>query len=111
MRGGLRHLKVVEHGQQFLQQCGVGGLRGLGAFARGALFEIFKIGGRAQQPFPMLVGLGGARLQFGQLLRRGRNFGFGRVCFFFLMLFSVGKKIQAGKLNDFREVSNLDEGG
>ena len=70
LRGGLRHFKMVEHGQQFVDQRGGGRLRGLVAFARGAFFEIFKIGGGAQQAVPMLVGLGRAGLEFGQLFRR-----------------------------------------
>ena len=47
LRGRLRHFKVVEHRQQFVNQCGGGRLRGFVAFARGALLEIFKIGGGA----------------------------------------------------------------
>ena len=71
LRGGLRHFKMVEHGQQFVEQRGGGRLRGVVAFAGGAFLEIFKIGGGAQQAVPMLVGLGGAGLEFGQLFRGG----------------------------------------
>ena len=67
----LRHFKVVEHGQQFLQQGGAGGLRGLDAFARGAFLEVFKIGGGAQQAVPMLVGLGRAFPEGRQFFQRG----------------------------------------
>ena len=92
LRGGLRHFKMVEHGQQLVNQRGGGRLRGFVAFPRGALFEIFKIGGGAQQAVPMLVGLGRARLEFGELLRRDfarrcghvRRAGAGRNCFCFL---------------------------
>ena len=82
LRGGLRHFKVIEDGQQFLNQRGGGGLGGFDALAGGAFFEIFKIGGGAQQAVPMFVGLGGARLEFFQLFRRefrgGRDGSFGR---------------------------------
>jgi hypothetical protein len=54
------HLEVVEDRQKFLEQRSVGELRGFGAFAGGALFEIIKIGGGAEQAFPILIGLGGA---------------------------------------------------
>ncbi len=46
LRGGLRHLEVVEDGNQFQQQRGVRILGGLDAFARGAFFEIFQIARR-----------------------------------------------------------------
>jgi hypothetical protein len=69
-----------------LEQRGVGELRGFGAFARGAFFEIFKIGGGAQQAFPIFVGLGGARFEFLDLFRRefGSNLalGFGSTAVF-----------------------------
>ena len=70
LRGGLRHFKMIQDGQQFLQQGDVGGLGGFDALARGAFLEIFKIGGGAEQAVPMFVGLGGARLEFFQLSRR-----------------------------------------
>ena len=54
---------MVEHGQQFFNQGGAGVLRGFDPFAGGAFFEIFKIGGGAQQPVPVFVGLGGAGLE------------------------------------------------
>ena len=77
MRGGLRHFKMIKDGQQFLQQRGVGGLGGFNALARGAFFEIFKIGGGAEQAVPMFVGFGGASLEFLQLPRREFRSGSG----------------------------------
>ena len=75
LRGGERHLKIVEDGQQFLDQGKICVLRGLDLFAGGALLEIVKIGGGAEQAFPVLIGLGGAGLEFLNLFRgkRGRH--------------------------------------
>jgi len=47
VRGGQRHFKIIEHGQNFLKQRRVGVLDGLGAFARGAFLVIFQVGGGA----------------------------------------------------------------
>ena len=73
MRGGLRHFKMVEHGQQLFNQGGGGKLRDFDALARGALFEILEIGGRAQQPVPVFVRPGRARFEFLNLFRRQRS--------------------------------------
>ena len=77
LRGGLRHFKMVEHGQQFLQERGIGKLSGLDALARGAFFEILEISGGAQEAVPMLVRLGGASFQFFELPRREFRSGSG----------------------------------
>ena len=77
LRGGLRHFKMIQDGQQFLQQRGVGELDGFDALARGAFLEIFKIGGGAEQTVPMFVGFGGASLEFFQLPRREFRSGSG----------------------------------
>ena len=62
--GGLCHFKMVEDGQQLLNQGGAGELRGFNAFTRGAFFEIFQVGSRAQEAVPMFVSLGRTRLEF-----------------------------------------------
>jgi len=49
LRGGLRHFKMVEHGQQFQQKRDIGRLNGLAALAGGAFFKIIEIGGGAQE--------------------------------------------------------------
>jgi len=57
-------------GSSFFNQGGGSELRGFHALARGAFFEILQIGGRAQQPVPVFIGPGRARLEFLDLFRR-----------------------------------------
>ena len=78
-----RHVKIIQDGDQFLQQLLVGILDGIQFFAGSPLFEIVEVCGGAEQPVPMLVRLGRALPEFVQLVRsqrRGTNLHQGLRC-------------------------------
>ena len=69
-RGGKRHVEMIEHGKEFLDQSLVGELDSLVTLAGSALLEIFKVRRGAQQPVPMFVGLGRADFQLVKFFGR-----------------------------------------